>query len=88
MSKATEPTKPLIPLSRVASLINNHFDLLPNDEVGYATPYVWWDRSKRNVGISLPMPDPVQYMGANNRGPLWFEHQIVEWYTEWQEVES
>jgi len=81
-------TDPLIPLSRVASLINKHFDLLPEDEINYMTPYVWWDRSKRNIGISLPMIGPVQYVGANERGPLWFEHQIVEWYAEWQELDE
>lgn len=79
---------PLIPLSRVHVVINEHFNLLPEDKINYMTPYVWWDRSKRNIGISLPMPDPVQYAGVNERGPLWFEHQIVEWYAEWQEVES
>lgn len=78
----------LVSLSRVASVLNEFFQL--DTTVQYDTPFVWWDRSKSNHGISLPMPEPMAYVGgsandpARARGPLWRQDQILHWYGEWQ----
>jgi len=82
----------LVSLSRVAALVSEFFDL--DDPVEYDTPFVWWDRSKKNFGIALPMPEPIAFVGASakgeaswSRGPLWHQEQIVHWYAEWRDLE-
>jgi len=74
----------LVSLSRVAALVSEFFDL--EDPVEYDTPFVWWDRSKKNLGIALPMPEPVSYVGNESRGPLWHQEQIVHWFGEWRDL--
>ncbi len=77
----------LVSLSRLADVLNEFFNLDVDDLIQYDTPFVWWDRSKRNHGISLPMPEPVTYASAAQRSPLWHQDQILHWYGSWREVE-
>ncbi len=77
----------LVSLSRLADVLNEFFDLDVDDEVQYDTPFVWWDRSKRNHGISLPMPEPMTYAAAAQRSPLWPQDQILHWYGDWRNVD-
>jgi len=71
----------ILGLSRVAAVVSEFFDLDP--VVNYDTPFVWWDRSKRNYGISLPMPEPIRY-GGDGRSPLFYQEQIIHWYGQWR----
>ena len=77
----------LVSLSRVSEVVNEFFDLHDDDVIAYDTPFVWWDRSKRNIGIELPMPEPMSYVGNNKRGPLWYQEQIIQWFGAWRELE-
>ncbi len=76
--------KALVSLSRLSAVLDEFFNL--DDLILPDTPFVWWNRSKGNYGISLPMPEPVAFSGANRRGPLWPQDQILHWYAEWQEL--
>jgi len=75
-----------VSLSRVSSVVNEFFHLDVDDQVKYDTPFVWWDRSKRNIDIANPMPVPVAFTSANDRGPLWHQDQIVHWFGQWRRL--
>lgn len=84
----------IVSLARVSAVVNEFFHLDPDDAVNYDTPFVWWDRSKRNNGIALPMPEPVTYLGAGRtsftsvgRAPLWYQEQIIQWFGAWRELD-
>lgn len=82
----------IISLSRVALVVNEFFHLDADDEVKYDTPFVWWNRSKHNFGISLPMPKPIAFVGVDAvgvgaTGPLWYQEQIVHWFGQWRDLE-
>lgn len=55
----------IISLSRVAAIVNEFFHLDDDDMISRDTPFVWWDRSKRNIGISHPMPKPIGYVTSD-----------------------
>ena len=84
----TQEPDTLVSLARVAIVVNEFFHLT-EDAVSYDTPFVWWDRSKRNEGIALPMPEPVGYAGRATpiRAPLWYQQQIVQWFGQWRDLE-
>ena len=79
-----------VSLARVAFLVNEFFDLEADDRVAYDNPFVWWDRSKRNLGIAHPMPQPIGFASANKdgdgRGPLWYQDQIIHWFGQWRQA--
>ncbi len=77
--------KALVSLSRLSDVLDEFFDL-DDSPISRDTPFVWWNRSKGNYGISLPMPEPAAFSGADRRGPLWPQDQILHWYGQWQEV--
>ena len=83
----SDDPRTIVALARVAEVVNEFFHLDPDDVVAYDTPFVWWDRSKRNHGISHPMPTPFGYASANGRAPLFFQEQIVHWFGDWRGLE-
>ncbi len=75
----------LIPLSSFSPLIKAFFDL-PDDEFVSQAPFVWWDRSKRNGSISVPIPEPLMDMYVGNRGPIFTQEQVIHWYGAWKDL--
>ena len=74
----------LVTLAQISPLLNEFFDLSDDTTIKYSTPYVWWDRSKRNDDIALPMPKPVMQVGRSN---AWRQDQILHWYGEWMDLD-
>lgn len=73
----------LVPLYRVPALLEAFFDL----EVGtidVTHVYVWWDRSKRNIDIAVPMPAPEVTVGRSN---AWRQDAIIHWYAAWKDLD-
>ena len=83
----SDDPRAIISLSRVALIVNEFFNLDTDDEVKYDTPFVWWNRSKHNFGISLPMPKPISFVGVGVNGPLWHQEQIIHWFAQWRDLE-
>jgi hypothetical protein len=83
MKKIHKDPKQLIPLSEVSAVINHWFDLPPGVEIAPSTPYIWWDRSKKNQDISLPMPSPVLTLGGRH---YWHQESILHWYGAWRGI--
>ena len=76
--------KTLIGLSRLPDLVTEFFDLDLEDRPSYDAPFVWWQRSKANEHIAVPMPEPVTFAAANGRGPLWHQEQLIHWFGMWR----
>ena len=86
--KEQQPVSPkgstLIPLARIADLLNEYFSLTDDDTILYNTPYQWWQRSQLNNKISSPMPEETILIG---RSPAWPQEQILHWWGEWMGIE-
>ena len=76
-----DPTT-LIGLGEVAGILNAWYGLEEPFTIDYNTPMVWWNRSRRNKDISLPMPEPAVRIGQR-RSPAWEQGIIINWYGEW-----
>ena len=74
----------LLPLSDVADMLNTFFELEGEERIGSATPYAWWDRSKKNQDIALPMPDPTLAVPGK---PLWAQQVLLHWFGSWRGYE-
>ena len=81
--------KTFLMLSQISGAINEWFDLPDDEAISEATPYIWWDRSKKNRDISLPMPKPALVLGGEGRGTknLWTQDSILHWYGAWRGIE-
>jgi len=78
----------LVTLSELADLINSTFRLSGDDAIGQSTPVLWWSRSRNNLNISLPMPEPDEILQTRSRSyPRWSPRRIVNWYGEWKDLE-
>ncbi len=76
----------LVSLSLLPKVLNEFFHLTGDDTVRHKTPPVWWDRSKRNIGIAHPMPTPVAFAASNDCRPLWHQDQIIHWFGQWRDL--
>jgi len=72
----------LIGLSQIADLLNGHFNLDGKRAIGARTPKMWWYRTQHKR-LEMPMPDPVQRLGAR-QSPYWKAEQIIKWYGDWK----
>ena len=80
MSRFEKPSR-LLALSEVADLVNEVFDLPLEERIAEPTPYAWWDRSKKNQDISLPMPEPTLVAGGR---ALWTQEVLLHWFGAWR----
>lgn len=78
----------LLMLGQIAGAINEYFKLPKKQRINELTPYIWWDRSKRNRDISLPMPHPALVVGEGRSGrSFWTQEAILHWYGAWKGIE-
>ena len=74
----------LLMLGDIAGVVNEYFKL-EDDAVNDATPYIWWDRSKKNIDISLPMPNPTLTVGfGRSSKSFWSQEVVLHWYGAWR----
>ena len=73
----------IIVLSRFKPLLTEFFHL-DDDAIHPHAPFMWWDRSKRGVGIGVPLPPPIAFSDGKGRGPLFTQEQVIHWYGMWK----
>jgi hypothetical protein len=73
-------TTHVVTLAEVPVLLETFFDL-KSGSIPKAHVYVWWNRSKNNLEIALPMPSPVDRFGQTS---VWRQDSILHWYAAWK----
>lgn len=84
MKKRYEDPSQYISVGQISAMLNEVFDLPSDERISEPTPYAWWDRSKKNQDISLPMPAPGMYVPGK---PLWTQEVLIHWFGAWRSYE-
>lgn len=65
-------------LSEMAERLSDEFGI----SIAALTPYDWWKRTKKEE-ISIPMPQPIRWVG---RSPMFLWRDIRRWFVAYKET--